>query len=131
MFCYPVGFVVRENEEEEDEEKDEEVDEEEAEAEEETEEEEEEGLRRERTREAWLLDDLTSRVRVSIRLNRKRRRRCHSNSNNRGLNNGPRSRAFSGRQLYSRLVFYGRFMNAVFSLLLSCEKRKRRTARSL
>lgn len=127
MFCYPVGFVVREDEEE-DEEKEEEEDEEEA--EEETEEE-EEGLRRERTREAWLLDDLTSRVRVSIRLNRKRRRRCHSNSNNRGLNNGPRSRAFSGRQLYSRLVFYGRFMNAVLSLLLSCEKRKRRTARSL
>lgn len=68
--------------------------------------------------EAWSRDDLTSTGSVSL-FGRAAKEEDDTAATAQGLNNGARSRAFSGRQLYSRLVFYGRFMNAVLSSALS------------
>lgn len=68
--------------------------------------------------EAWSRDDLTSMGSVSL-FGRAAKEEDDTAATAQGLNNGARSRAFSGRQLYNRLVFYGRFMNAVLSSALS------------
>lgn len=68
--------------------------------------------------EAWSRDDLTSTGSVSL-FGRAAKEEDDTAATAQGLNNGARSRAFSGRQLYNRLVFYGRFMNAVLSSALS------------